>query len=145
MYDDLSHNFAEEASLSQQCLYFARVAEIEGHAKIARMFRDLADAGVCSSHGHLDFLRELGDPEIPIGDTEQNIRSAIDRMTQAYTVSYPQMADRARSSGLEDVASWYDNLTRAKEFQAVKMQKLLESTFSPKMRPLHEALEEGGQ
>src|SRR6266404_1002174 len=52
--------------------------------------------------GHLDFLKEVGDPvtDEPIGKTEKNLKSAVAGETYEYTQMYPGMAKTARDEGL---------------------------------------------
>ena len=52
-------------------LYFARQADVEGYPEIAGLFRDTAEGEAGHAHGHLDYLREVGDPAtgMPIGTT----------------------------------------------------------------------------
>ncbi|NJS15611.1 MAG: hypothetical protein HC788_14700, partial [Sphingopyxis sp.] len=43
-------------------LYFARVADIEGYPDVGGLFRDTSEAETGHAFGHLDFLKEVGDP-----------------------------------------------------------------------------------
>jgi len=54
-------------------LYFrAGAADIEGFPDIAGLFKDTADAETGHAFGHLDFLKEVGDPvtNVPFGNGE---------------------------------------------------------------------------
>lgn len=48
-------------------------------ADVAAVFRSTAEGETGHAHGHLEFLQEVGDPctNQPIGDTVQNLNSAI--------------------------------------------------------------------
>lgn len=119
-YEDLKSAFSEEAALAFRYLYFAKVAEIEGHEHIARTCREVAEGGLCNAHGSVDFLRQLG-AEVPqdgVGDTEQNLRTALAIESRDHAVLYPNMAARARSMGLYDIASWFETLGKLKQHHA---------------------------
>lgn len=119
-YEDLKSAFSEEAALAFRYLYFAKVAEIEGHEHIARICREVAEGGLCNAHGSVDFLRQLGadGPQEGVGDTEQNLRTALAVESRGHAVLYPNMAARARSSGLYDIASWFETLGKLKQHHA---------------------------
>src|SRR5438445_123929 len=76
---NLKEAFAGESQANRRYLYFARVADIEGFPDMAGLFKDTADAETGHAFGHLDFLKEVGDPvtDEPIGKTEKNLQSAV--------------------------------------------------------------------
>src|SRR3989475_13023921 len=87
-----SHTTLKEGSAvvsqaKRRYLYFARVADIEGFPDMAGLFKDTADAETGHAFGHLDFLKDVGDPvtDEPIGKTEKNLRSAVAGETYEYT------------------------------------------------------------
>src|SRR4030095_12275204 len=61
-HENLKHAFASESQANRRYLYFARQADIEGYPDIAGLFRDTAEGETGHAHGHLDFLKEVGDP-----------------------------------------------------------------------------------
>src|SRR5947199_35421 len=79
-HDNLKNAFAGESQANRRYLYFARRADIEGYPDVGGLFRDTSEAETGHAFGHLDFLKEAGDPVtgLPIGSTEQNLKSAID-------------------------------------------------------------------
>ena len=100
-FENLKDAFAGESQANRRYLYFARVADIEGFPDIAGLFKDTADAETGHAFGHLDFLKEVGDPATgePIGKTEKNLKAAVAGETYEYTQMYPGMAKTARSEG----------------------------------------------
>ena len=86
-FENLKEAFAGESQANRRYLYFARVADIEGFPDIAGLFKDTADAETGHAFGHLDFLKEVGDPVTgePIGKTEKNLKSAVAGETYEYT------------------------------------------------------------
>src|SRR6266545_6675120 len=76
-HGNLKIAFAGESQANRRYLYFARVADIEGYPDVGGLFRDTSEAETGHAFGHLDFLKEVGDPVtgVPIGNTEKNLKS----------------------------------------------------------------------
>lgn len=128
-HENLKLAFAGEAQANRRYLYFARQADIEGYTEIAGLFRDTAEGETGHAHGHLDFLKEVGDPVTgePLGDTVANLKSAIASETYEYTEMYLGFANIAREEGFEEIAEWFDTLARAERSHAGRFQKGLDS------------------
>lgn len=128
-HENLKLAFAGEAQANRRYLYFARQADIEGYTEIAGLFRDTAEGETGHAHGHLDFLKEVGDPVTgePLGDTVANLKSAIVSETYEYTEMYSGFANIAREEGFEEIAEWFDTLARAERSHAGRFQKGLDS------------------
>jgi hypothetical protein len=77
-HENLKNAFAGESQANRRYLYFARRADIEGYPDVGGLFRDTSEAETGHAFGHLDFLKEVGDPctGVPIGSTENNLKSA---------------------------------------------------------------------
>ena len=128
-HDNLKEAFAGESQANRRYLYFAKVADIEGYPDVAGLFRDTADGETGHAHGHLDFLKQVGDPATgePIGSTDRNLKSAVAGETYEYTQMYPGMAKTAREEGFNDVADWFETLARAERSHAGRFSKGLDS------------------
>jgi rubrerythrin len=124
---NLIEAFRAEAMANRRYLYFARRADIEGHADIGGLFRNAAEAEAGHAFGHLDLLREVGDPATnePLGDTAANLKSAIAGETYEYTEMYPVMARLAREEGFDEIAEWFDTLARAERSHAARFTQAL--------------------
>jgi rubrerythrin len=122
---NLKEAFAGESQANRRYLYFARVADIEGYPDIAGLFKDTADAETGHAFGHLDFLKEVGDPAtgVPFGKTELNLKSAVEGETYEYTQMYPGMAKTAREEGLPELAEWFETLAKAEKSHAGRFNK----------------------
>ncbi len=127
-HQNLKDAFAGESQANRRYLYFARRADIEGYPDIGGLFRDTSEAETGHAFGHLDFLKEVGDPctGVPIGDTEKNLKSAVEGETYEYTQMYPGFAKSAREEGFEEVAEWFETLARAERSHAGRFAKGLE-------------------
>jgi rubrerythrin len=128
-FEHLKEAFAGESQANRRYLYFARQADVEGYPDVAGLFRDTAEGETGHAHGHLDFLKEVGDPVtgLPIGVTSQNLKSAVEGETYEYTQMYPSFARTAREEGFEELAEWFETLARAEKSHAGRFSKGLES------------------
>src|SRR5438876_727649 len=124
-HENLKEAFAGESQANRRYLYFARVADIEGFPDMAGLFKDTADAETGHAFGHLDFLKDVGDPATgePIGKTETNLKSAIAGETYEYTQMYPGMAKTAREEGFPELAEWFETLAKAEKSHAGRFNK----------------------
>ena len=124
---NLKEAFAGESQANRRYLYFARVADIEGFPDIAGLFRDTAEAETEHAFGHLDFLKEVGDPATgePMGKTELNLKASAAGETYEYTQMYPGMAKTAREEGFAELAEWFETLAKAEKSHAGRFNKML--------------------
>ncbi|MBM4335400.1 MAG: rubrerythrin [Deltaproteobacteria bacterium] len=125
----LKEAFAGESQANRRYLYFAKQADIEGFPDVGGLFRDTAEAETGHAHGHLDFLRRVGDPATgkPIGSTDKNLGAAVHGETYEYTEMYPGMAKDARTEGFADIAEWFETLAKAEKSHAGRFQKALDT------------------
>ena len=134
-HENLKHAFSEESQANRRYLYFARRADIEGYPDVGGLFRDTAEAETGHAFGHLDLLKEVGDPAtgFAMGNTEVNLKSAIEVETYEYTQMYPGFARTAREEGFIETAEWFETLARAEKSHAGRLQKGLDN-LSPGSR-----------
>jgi rubrerythrin len=127
-HDNLKAAFAGESQANRRYLYFARQADIEGYPDVGGLFRDTAEAETGHAHGHLDYLKPVGDPatDKPIGSTDKNLGAAVAGETYEYTEMYPGMARSARDEGFSDIAEWFETLAKAEKSHAGRFQKALD-------------------
>ncbi len=127
-HQNLKDAFAGESQANRRYLYFAKVADVEGYPSIAGNFRDTAEGETGHAHGHLDYLKPAGDPatDMPIGDTADNLKSAVAGETHEYTDMYPGMAKSAREEGFTEIAEWFETLAKAEKSHAGRFQKMLD-------------------
>jgi rubrerythrin len=127
-HGNLKAAFAGESQANRRYLYFAKIADVEGYPEIAGNFRETAEGETGHAHGHLDYLKKVGDPatDLPIGDTALNLKSAVAGETHEYTDMYPGMAKTARDEGFREIADWFETLAKAEKSHAGRFQKLLD-------------------
>jgi len=129
---NLKEAFAGESQANRRYLYFARRADIEGYPDVGGLFRDTSEAETGHAFGHLDFLKEVGDPATgePIGATDANLKAAIAGETYEFTEMYPGFAKTARDEGFEEIAEWFETLAKAEKSHAGRFTKGLQSLGS---------------
>jgi rubrerythrin len=126
---NLKAAFSGESGANRRYLYFAKIADVEGHPEIAGHFRDTAEGETGHAHGHLDWLKASGDPAtgLPIGDTAKNLAASVAGETYEYTEMYPGMAKTAREEGFAEISEWFETLARAEKSHAGRFAKLLDA------------------
>ena len=90
--DNLNDAFAGESQAYQKYSAFAKKADREGFANIAKLFKTTAEAEKIQAEGHLKALEA-------IASTADNLQSAINGETYEYTEMYPPMAELAVEDG----------------------------------------------
>lgn len=128
-HENLKAAFAGESQANRRYLYFAKQADVEGYPDISGLFRDTAEGETGHAHGHLDYLKAVGDPAtgLPIGDTASNLEAAIAGETHEYTDMYPGMAKAAREEGFAEIADWFETLAKAEKSHAGRFQQGLKA------------------
>ena len=123
-HQNLKEAFSGESQANRRYLYFAKKADIEGYPEIAGLFRDTAEGETGHAHGHLDYLKSVGDPatDLPIGSTAVNLKAAVAGETHEYTDMYPGMAKSARDEGFSEIADWFETLAKAEKSHAGKFE-----------------------
>jgi rubrerythrin len=128
-HQNLKDAFAGESQANRRYLYFAQVADVEGYPEVAGLFKDTADGETGHAHGHLEFLKQVGDPAtgLPIGPTLKNLKAAVAGETHEYETMYPGMAKTAREEGFSDIADWFETLAKAEKSHAGRFDKAAKS------------------
>ncbi len=85
--------FAAESKASIRNAAFARKAELEGYAQIARLFRAVSEAEAVHAHRYILLMRGK------IGNTEDNLKAAFESEIKANVEEYPQLIQQATEEG----------------------------------------------
>jgi rubrerythrin len=119
-HENLKEAFAGESQANRRYLYFAQKADVEGYPDVAALFRSVAEGETGHAFGHFDFLAEVGDPVtgVAVGETADNLKSAIEGETYEYTEMYPGFAKTARDEGFDNIAEWFETLAKAEKSHA---------------------------
>lgn len=90
--ENLKDAFAGESQANQKYRAFAKKAEQDGFANIARLFRTTAEAERIHAEGHLKSMEG-------IGSTAENLLAAINGETYETKEMYPPMFAQAEAEG----------------------------------------------
>ena len=122
-HQNLKDAFAGESQANRRYLYYAKQADVEGYPEIASNFRETAEGETGHAHGHLDYIKQVGDPanDMPIGESSDNLKAAIAGETHEYTDMYPGMAKTAREEGFSEIADWFETLAKAEKSHATPL------------------------
>ncbi len=128
-HQNLKDAFSGESQANRRYLYFAKIADVEGYPEVAGNFRETAEGETGHAHGHLDYLKKVGDPAtgLPMGATDDNLKAAIQGETHEYTDMYPGMAKTAREEGFSEIADWFETLAKAEKSHAGRFEQMLKS------------------
>ena len=121
---NLKAAFAGESQANRRYLYFAKVADVEGYPEIAGNFRETAEGETGHAHGHLDYLKRVGDPatDLPIGSTDANLKSAVAGETHEYTTCTGH-GEEAREEGSRR-SQWFETLARLRSLTPTLLELL---------------------
>lgn len=117
---NLQEAFAGESQANRKYLAFAKRAEEEGHAQVAKLFRAAAAAETVHAHAH---LRVLGG----INATADNLKEAIGGETHEFTAMYPEMIKQATNEGHDDALRSFTYANAVEKVHAALYQKALDN------------------
>jgi rubrerythrin len=122
--ENLATAFAGESQANRKYLAFAKQAEKEGYAQIAKVFRAAAEAETIHAHAH---LANMGG----VGTTVQNLEAAVAGETYEFTEMYPPMVEQAAAEG-HRAKKMLDFANRAEKVHAGLFRQALEALRSGK-------------
>lgn len=88
--DNLQSAFAGESQANRKYLAFAKKAEAEGFAQVAKLFRAAAEAETVHAHSH---LRVMGG----VKNTAGNLQAAVEGEGYEFQTMYPEFLAAAQS------------------------------------------------
>jgi rubrerythrin len=116
---NLKDAFAGESQANRKYLAFAKKAEQEGHAQIAKLFRATAEAETIHAHAH---LAALGG----IKDTATNLQEAAGGESYEFKSMYPPFYESAVAEGQKQAANSFKFAMKAEEVHYKLYSKALE-------------------
>jgi rubrerythrin len=121
--DNLKEAFAGESQANRKYLAFAKKADDEGYAQVARLFRAAADAETVHAHAHLRVMKG-------VGGTGENLKQAIEGETAEFKSMYPRMIEEAKADGEDAAYQSFANANAVEEIHAGLYQKALDNLGS---------------
>ncbi len=120
---NLMDAFAGESQANRKYLAYAKQADKEGLAQVAKLFRAVADAETIHAHAH---LRALG----KIKDTAENLKDAIAGEIYEFKQMYPAMIEAAQAEGNKPGERTLSYANEVEKCHAVLYQKALDKMGS---------------
>jgi len=120
---NLMDAFAGESQANRKYLAFAKKAEKEGHAQVAKLFRAAAEAETVHAHSH---LRTLGE----IKSTAENLAAAVSGETHEFKEMYPDMIREAEEEGNKNAARSFRFANEVEKVHAELYQKAIDNLDS---------------
>ena len=117
---NLKDAFAGESQANRKYLAFAKQADKEGFAQVAKLFRAAAEAETVHAHTH---LRTFGG----INSTADNLQEAISGETYEFTSMYPEMIKTAEKEGEKKALRSFTWANEVEKIHAGLYQKALDS------------------
>ena len=110
--DNLNAAIEGEANASHRYTLFARKADEEGYAQVAKLFRAAALAESIHQKNHTKVLRDLGvEPAAPkledvkVGTTRENLEVPVKGESKEQEEMYPAMVKQARREDVPDAVT----------------------------------------
>ena len=120
---NLAEAFAGESQANRKYLAFARKADKEGYAQVAKLFRAAAAAETVHAHAH---LKVLGG----IQGTRENLEEAVGGETHEFTEMYPRMIEEAIAEGNQLARTGFSYANEVEKIHAQLYRKALEAMES---------------
>jgi len=135
--ENLVKAFIGESMARNRYTFYAKVAKEEGYVFVARVFLETAENEKEHAETLFKFIQKLrGDvtsikveAETPLilGNTVENLKSAIEGERHEYTEMYPEFAKIAEEEGLAEVAGRLRAIAKAEEHHEARYRALLEA------------------
>jgi len=126
--ENLQEAFAGESQANRKYLAFAKKADSEGYAQIARLFRAAAEAETVHAHAHLRVMKG-------VKDTADNLRAAIEGEGFEFEEMYPKFLAEAEKEKNQGAAISFSNALAVERIHHGLYKESLESLNSGKDLP----------
>lgn len=117
--DNLKDAFAGESQANRKYLAYAKKAQAEGYAQVAKLFRAAAEAETIHAHGHFNAMGG-------VKSTLENLQDAVAGETYEYKEMYPPMLEQAIADG-HKAKLMFGWALKAEEVHANLYQKALDA------------------
>jgi len=118
--DNLQEAFAGESQANRKYLAFAKKADDDGLAQVAKLFRSAAEAETVHAHAH---LRVMGG----IKSTTENLEAAIEGEGHEFQSMYPKFLAEAQAEGMKPAEFSFKNALAVEEIHHGLYAKALEA------------------
>ena len=141
--ENLVKAFIGESMARNRYTFYAKIAKEEGYVFVAKVFLETAENEKEHAETLLELIQKIGgdtavvktEAEAPIvlGDTVQNLKTAIEGEHYENTEMYPEFAKVAEEEGLNEIAERLRAIAKAEEHHESRFRRLLEAIESGTM------------
>lgn len=141
--ENLVKAFIGESMARNRYTFYAKIAKEEGYVFIAKVFLETAENEkehaetllelIQKVRGKMTVVKTEAEAPIALGNTVENLRTAIEGEHYETAEMYPEFAKVAEGEGLKDVAERLRAIARAEEHHENRFKKLLEAIESGTM------------
>jgi rubrerythrin len=117
--ENLEAAFAGESMARNKYTYFADAARKQGYHYIARIFEETAQNEMRHAKDHFKLLGHLG-------DTNANLKAAMDGEHYETTSMYPEFAEQADKEGNKEAAILFRQIAKVEAHHRDRYKKLLD-------------------
>jgi rubrerythrin len=121
--ENLKEAFAGESQANRKYLAFAKKAQQDGFAQVAKLFRAAAAAETVHAHAH---FRVMGG----VKSTDENLRAAIEGEGLEFQQMYPKFLAEAEAEGNKPAVGSFRNALAVEEIHHGLYSKALEAVKS---------------
>jgi rubrerythrin len=126
--DNLAAAFAGESQANRKYLAFAKKADADGLAQVARLFRAAAEAETVHAHAH---LRVLGG----VKTTTENLEAARDGEGYEFKEMYPQFVAESEAEGNKAATMSFKNAMAVEQIHHGLYEKAIAAVAGGKDLP----------
>ncbi|HHU63382.1 MAG TPA: rubrerythrin family protein [Clostridiales bacterium] len=117
---NLLQAFAGESQVRNKYTYFASQAKKEGYEQISSIFLESAEHEKEHAKRAFKFLQG-------IGDTKENLKTAIEGEHYEWTTMYKEFEEIAREEGFDEIAEFFSEVAKAEKEHEKRYKALLDN------------------
>ncbi len=118
--ENLKEAFAGESQANRRYMAFAKKADEEGMANVAKLFRAVAEAETVHAHSHLKLMNVTK-------STKENLQTAIDGERYENTEMYPKFIEVAKKEERSDADRTFSWANSVEKIHQAMYEKAIES------------------
>jgi rubrerythrin len=126
--ENLQSAFAGESQANRKYLFFAERAEVEGRARIARLFRAAAEAETVHARNHLEAMAG-------IKSTRDNLLAAVEGEHHEFSQMYPGFIEQAKKEKNEPAEISFNRANKVEKIHHRLYQNALQALDAEKKLP----------
>jgi len=133
--ENLTKAFIGESQARNRYSFYSRIAKKEGYEKIAEVFNLTAEQEKEHAKWLLKILNEIKEQDVvevqaegvlSLGNTMENLKSAIKGENYEHTSMYPEFASVAQEEGYPEISARLKAISKAEEHHEERYAKILE-------------------